>query len=103
MKYWEECLSSSFEEHGIIASKEQIEAIASDIQISHENYGLAFHVPENPLINELRKVKEELKKEKEKVICEKCKGRGLITSNYGTFTSNSQCSKCRGEGKCLQD
>lgn len=40
--YWEECLDSSFSEHGIAATPEQLKAIAEDVQVSHENYGMAI-------------------------------------------------------------
>lgn len=99
MNYWEECISSSFVEHDIIATKEQIEAIATDIQCAHENYGMVFHVPENPLAGELKKVKSELQKEKEKTMCRECNGRCRIYSNMGTRIISRECSKCNGEGK----
>ncbi len=99
MKYWEECLAYSFDENGVVATQAQIIAIASDIQCSHENYGMAFPVPENPLISELKTVKAELKREKEKVFCEECKGNGSITTAWGSRQSTSRCWKCHGEGK----
>lgn len=41
MDYWRECIESSFEEAGITASEEQVEAVAGDVQVAHENYGMA--------------------------------------------------------------
>lgn len=99
MKYWEECLSSSFEEHGIKASEEQIKAIANDVECAHENYGLAFHVPENPLIRELEDTKEKLRKEKDKKMCQSCNGMGYTTFRFGSRSGSSKCDKCGGEGK----
>lgn len=43
--YWEECLDSSFQEHGVKVTPEQLKAIAKDIQGGHENYGMAFYAP----------------------------------------------------------
>lgn len=98
--YWKECLASSFNEHGIIATADQIKKVAEDIQISHENIGMAFYVPENPLAGELKKVTAALKAEKEKVFCKVCKGKGSITEAFGTGrVSISTCYKCNGEGK----
>ena len=43
--YWIECVSQSAEDCGAILTKEQIAAIAADVQSGHENYGLAFYSP----------------------------------------------------------
>lgn len=40
--YWNECIQSSLEEHGVKATDEQINMIAKDVQIGHENFGM-FH------------------------------------------------------------
>jgi hypothetical protein len=45
LDYWEECLSSSFEEHGVNATPEQFKAVAKDVQAGHDNYGMAFYSP----------------------------------------------------------
>lgn len=45
LKYWIECLESSFDEHGIEATDEQIKSVAYDVQGAHENYGMAFYSP----------------------------------------------------------
>ena len=41
MEYWVECIETAFEEAGIKATKEQIRMVASDVEGSHENYGMA--------------------------------------------------------------
>lgn len=97
--YWEECLASSFNEHAITATNEQIKAVAADIEICRDNIGLAFPTPENPLISEVKTLKLKLKNEHEKVICRECNGYGRIITRGGTFESNSECPKCRGEGR----
>jgi hypothetical protein len=97
--YWKECLASSFDEHGVTVTKEQLAAIAGDVAMGNECYGMAFHTPENPLSCELRDAKAALKKEIEKVICRTCNGRGRITTQGPCHSSNSQCWKCCGEGK----
>jgi len=45
LDYWIESVASSLGEHGISATKEQIQAVAEDIQISHEQFGMAFYSP----------------------------------------------------------
>ena len=45
LDYWEECLDSSFEEHGVSATPKQLKAVAEDVQLSHDNYGMAFYSP----------------------------------------------------------
>lgn len=103
MNYWEECISSSLEEAGIKATQEQIEQIASDVQIAHENYGMFMGhdcIP-NPLKSENERLSQELKKEQDMVICKTCKGRGWIVESFGPGlrSSESQCWKCHGRGR----
>ena len=43
--YWEECLASSFEEHGIVVTTEQLKSIAFDMQNGSDNIGMAFYSP----------------------------------------------------------
>ena len=103
MEYWKECLSEAFDEVGIVATDEQITKVAEDVEISHENYGMAYGhdcIP-NPLETENKTLKKELKDEKDKIICEVCSGKGILISYGGTFQSMSGCWKCNGEGRYL--
>lgn len=43
--YWKECLASSFDEHGIPATIEQIDAIAQDVEIARDQFGMTFYSP----------------------------------------------------------
>lgn len=101
IKYWEECLSSSFEEHGVMVTPEQLTAIAEDVKNGNENYGQAFYQPENPMIEENKKLAKALAVEKGKIGCLECRGSGRIIENFANRSSNSQCYKCHGEGKHL--
>jgi len=98
-RYWREALQSSFEEHAVTVTDEQLDAITRDIEGSHECYGMAFYSPDPPSVSEADRLRVELKAERDKVHCETCDGRGRISSAFGTFVSNSQCWKCRGEGR----
>lgn len=105
MNYWKECLESSFSEAGIIATEEQINMVARDVEISHENYSIAFGydcIP-NPIKLELEETKRKLDIERRKVACKECNGKGYITDNCGFRSSTSPCHKCNGEGKVLHN
>jgi hypothetical protein len=103
MNYWREALESSLDEHcpGIALSSEQAEAIAKDLSIAHEQYGMAFHHPEMPILQEMKDLKAKYIKEREKVGCSVCRGRGSITEYFGPLgrSSTDRCHKCNGEGK----
>lgn len=101
MNYWEECISIAAEECGLDITKEQIEFIAGSVESGHENYGMAYgsYCIPNPLQIENDKLKTELKKEKDKVICSECKGTGRIISVGPVHSCESECFKCRGKGR----
>ena len=98
--YWEEVVAQSLEEQGIEATPEQIVAVATDMQVHHENYGMAFGQPSgNPERDEIKRLENALQNEREKVTCRECKGTGVITSQGPHHGSWSQCDKCRGTGR----
>lgn len=99
LDYWKECISEALSEQGIAATAEQIHEIAYCVEGAHENYGMAFYQPENPLIGELANAKSELKKEQDKVFCKPCNGSGRIYTQGPYHGSDSQCWKCHGHGK----
>lgn len=101
MDYWEECISIALEECGLSATKEQINDIAGAVEGAHENYGMAFGydaIP-NPLQEENRKLQAEIKAERDKVICELCHGKGRIITPGPYHSSDSECPRCRGDGR----
>lgn len=103
MSYWQDCVSEAFEDAKIVASKEQIDTVVSWVEGAHDNYGTAHGhdcIP-NPLCEENDRLKSLLKKEREKVACKECHGRGSITESFGSSgrSSTSTCWKCNGEGK----
>lgn len=58
--YWIECVAQSAKDCGAILTKEQIEAIAADVQCCHENYGMAFYSP--PASERLHSIENEWKR-----------------------------------------
>jgi hypothetical protein len=95
MNYWEECIEAALIEAGITATPEQISIIAGNVEVAHENYGLAHGhdcIP-NPIREELHAIQHKLDQERSKVLCRVCKGTGR---SYGSW-----CDKCGGEGRHL--
>lgn len=99
MDYWKECVSCALDEAGITASDEQILLVTSVIEGAHENIGQAFYMPENPLIAENEKLTKKLSVERNKTHCRTCDGRGRIYTEGPHHGSDSECYKCRGEGR----
>jgi hypothetical protein len=101
LEYWKESVESSLEEHGVVATDEQITAIAEDMQGSHENIGQAFYEPHGSdrRDDEIKGLKRQLQDEREKVPCKVCNSTGRITTYGGTLMSISSCWKCSGEGR----
>ena len=56
-EYWRECIANAFEEHGITATLEQINAVGDDCESAHDNYGMAFYQP--PPSDRLAVIQEE--------------------------------------------
>ncbi len=97
--YWTECIETAFEENGITATPEQIDAVAGDVEVCHDNYGMAFYTPSGDgRDTEIKQLKAELEKERNKRICPECKGRGRIISQGPCHSSDSECYECRGDG-----
>ena len=101
MDYWDECIREAFEDAGIDVKEHQIQTVINWVEGAFENYGLATGrdcIP-SPIQIENDKLKSDLEKERNKVICPICKGAGSITTYGPVHSATSQCWKCRGEGK----
>ena len=98
--YWIEAVRDAFEDVDLVATEDQIEGVAGAMEIWHENYGLGFPTPESPYKTELEETKRALKREREKMMCEECNGKGRIREWFGPVGrgSDMQCFKCNGEG-----
>src|SRR5579864_229772 len=100
-EYWRECIACAAEECDLVLTPEQVNYLAEAVQGSHENYGMAFYQPESPHKGEVQRLERELSKEKSKVPCTECAGQGRIIIQGPYHSCNSQCWKCRGDGKVL--
>lgn len=105
MDYWKDTISEAFEDAGITATDEQIETVAQWAESGHENYSMAMghDVASANLAAERERERkagwEAAERERNKVHCRECNGRGRIVASDGIRSSDSECSKCRGEGR----
>ena len=99
--YWKACLEASFDEHGIIVSDATLAAIAEDMQMAREmeSESCGYLSIPDPRDTEIKTLKRSLETEMAKSFCITCQGTGRITESSGVRSSNTQCWKCRGEGK----
>ena len=107
MDYWKCCIEESFEDAGITATKEQISTVVEWVEGAFENYGLATgnDVASQNLAaskrDEIEKAERELERERNKVHCTNCDGTGRSVTSWGSSgrSADSQCVKCRGNGR----
>lgn len=97
--YWREALAECFDEHGIVATATQIDAVARDIECIRDGESLAFHTPENPLIRKNQELEKMLRSEKRKRFCVPCQGTGRDRYMAGPWHVDTECMHCRGLGK----
>jgi len=101
--YWKICIEEALSESKITATQEQIDEVISWVEGAHENYDLQHGhecIP-NPLQLDNDSLRRELNIEKNKIHCETCNGRGRIIENMISHSSNTECWKCRGEGRLI--
>ena len=106
MDYWADTIAEAFEDAGISASDQQIKTVAGWAESAHENYSTFYGLDvanknfSANRENEIQKLKDQLKAEKEKVHCEVCGGRGNTREPCGpSHVAISTCWKCNGEGR----
>ncbi|MEZ0208838.1 MAG: hypothetical protein ACAH17_01520 [Candidatus Paceibacterota bacterium] len=100
-KIWETTIKEAFEDANIQATSEQLDTVISWVVGMHENYGTysgCEHIP-NPLYTELDELKKQLKIERSKIQCRNCGGQGRIITQGPYHSGDSECWKCRGEGR----
>lgn len=58
--YWEECIEMAAEDCELTITPSQIRSLAGSVEISHENYGMAFYSP--PAGERLQQIESEWEK-----------------------------------------
>lgn len=106
MEYWIECISEAFDDQNIVATKEQIEAVASWVEGAHDNYGMAtgIHFCDRPSESEAKRELRELKEEQDRQRvwevttkpCKCCYTAGVVSDNWGRMVV---CDYCGGKGR----
>ena len=99
--YWTECVETAFENEGIKATPKQIDGVAGAFEGAHDNYGLAFYTPSGPSQDslDLAEARRELMKERAKMRCTHCKGRGAVLLGPRDDPFFVECFECKGEGR----
>lgn len=102
--YYQDCFETAMADEGLWHLVEQMTAeqrasIGSAIAGAVENQSLAFHVPENPLAAENRRIERKLKWQRELEHCGACNGRGRLQYNSGPWAVDTGCHRCGGAGK----
>lgn len=103
--YWSECVSAAADECGLLLAPKQLDCLVEGVRGGHEHFGMASgHDVASANLSasrerEVADLKRAIKREKDKVHCTNCNGRGRVYTFGGTMMSNSECWKCHGEGR----
>lgn len=105
-EYWCEAVADAFDDVGAYAAwqtltPDQQARIGRNLEGAAEGQSMAFHVPENPMIRQIEDLEASLRKERSKVGCPTCRGRGRVEFGAGPWWVNTDCDACHGEGKVL--
>lgn len=101
MDYWKECIEAALEDAGIEGTTGQVESIANDVRIAHEQYGMCHGhdaIP-NPLRQRVDSLEKDLAEERSKRTCTACNGTGVIVDDAGFRSSTTRCDRCNGNGR----
>jgi len=102
MDYWKEAFMAALEEAEIpFPADDKLKLGAAVLRGAHEEYGMAqgHHCIPDPQAAEVDRLEKALAKERRKEHCRTCDGRGRIETPGPYHSSNSECWKCRGEGR----
>lgn len=92
-----ELLQDLCEEEGVTITREQAEQVSKGMLRSFEFEGeMMFNITRGGKTRE-QELEEELKREREKIICPECHGSGEYVSHGTCFTARGSCHRCNGE------
>lgn len=102
--YYQECFECAMSDEGLWHLVEQMTAeqranIGGAIAGAVENVGMAFHTPENPMIENNKRLERKLRWEREREHCKECNGTGRIQYMAGPWHCDTGCHVCAGAGK----
>ena len=104
--YWKDSLNEILPDLNIFVTDEQLNDLAvnmatcAEMQYEYDSYSRGgFDAGPSSEQIEIKKLKDELYKERNKRTCNSCAGNGRIISYFGSFQSDSECISCRGEGR----
>jgi len=103
--YWFDAIEASLSEVGVSATQEQIEHIAGDMEVCHDQYDMAYGYDvasqnfQASKDDEIAKLKKELQLEREKQTCKYCSGHGHTITQGPCHRSLHTCPKCNGLGR----
>ena len=97
MDYYEECIRNVLEDYYMnvpdACINDMVEALhACDEYASYSAGGY------NPQTEAFKKLESELEREKNKVICGRCHGKGILIDYGPSFTASTNCHECGGSG-----
>ena len=104
-QYWADCISGAASECELALSTAQLDTIARAVEGAHEVFGMAsgddlasmnFSARQ---VGEADALRRQLARERAKVMCQSCGGRGRLIYQSGPWACNTSCSKCHGEGR----
>lgn len=102
-QYWRASLENILDEIGIVLTagqfEELVESCDSAASMQWEATG-GEHIP-NPIELEAKRLTKELEHERSLVHCKECAGSGRIITYGPHHGSDTECWKCRGQGKHL--
>lgn len=107
VQYWEDAIGDALCEVDKFdaLTSEEMTKVAKSLQMAHESYGMAFghdvasrnfHAQAR---NEEEKLRKELARERNKIVCKECGGTGRLRYTSGPWVVDTGCTKCSGDGR----
>ncbi|MDX1117068.1 hypothetical protein GOL29_03330 [Sinorhizobium medicae] len=105
--YWADALGDALceiDKFNALTSEERAK-VAKSLHMAHECYGIAFGhdvISRNYSAarrDEEGRLRKEVQRERDKVVCRECGGAGRLRYNSGPWAVDTGCMKCNGDGR----